>query len=148
MIDCSIQTHGQRLHSNYLTGTTTNRENSFNVVMPWNVSLKTHNTISKKYTFHPEWHSSILKVTLSRFRQLAFDSNWGIQYKRKIHWARCVREYRNDQHHCMPILPCFHNVSYLFALIARGLSDALYPIPRLFTKQTIHKQRKQSGQCS
>lgn len=53
-----------------------------------------------------------------------------------------------EKRHCMPILPCVHNVSYLFALIARGLSDALYPIPRPFTKQTIHKQKKQSGKCS
>ena len=53
-----------------------------------------------------------------------------------------------EKHHCMPILPCLHIVSYPFFLISRGLSDALYPMPRPFSKQTIHKQKKQSGKCS
>lgn len=53
-----------------------------------------------------------------------------------------------EKHHWMPILPCIHIVSYPFFLIARGLSDALYPMPRPFSKQTIHKQKKQSGKCS
>lgn len=53
-----------------------------------------------------------------------------------------------EEHHCMPILPCLHIVSYPFFLIARGLSDALYHMPRPFSKQTIHKQKKQSGKCS
>lgn len=54
MIDCSIQTHGQRLHSNYLTGTTTNRENSFNIVVPWNVStFKDTQYNLKKIYFSP-----------------------------------------------------------------------------------------------
>lgn len=53
-----------------------------------------------------------------------------------------------EKHHCLPILPCFHIVSYPFFLIARGLSDASYPMPRPFSKQTIHKQKKQSGKCS
>lgn len=53
-----------------------------------------------------------------------------------------------EKHHCMPILPCLHIVSYPLFLIARGLSDALYPMPRPFSKQTIHKQKKQSGKCS
>lgn len=104
MLDCSIQTHGQRLHSNYLTVTTTNRENSFNIVVPWNVStfkdtqysLK-KNILSTQSGIHLYWRSHV-NDTLSRFRRLAFGSNWGIQYKRKIHWACCVREYPNDQH--------------------------------------------------
>lgn len=29
-----------------------------------------------------------------------------------------------EKHHFMPILPRLHNVSYLFAVIAGGLSDA------------------------
>lgn len=53
-----------------------------------------------------------------------------------------------EKHHCMPILPCLHIVSYPFFLIATGLSDALYSMPRPFSKQTIHKQKKQSGKCS
>lgn len=44
-----------------------------------------------------------------------------------------------EKHHCMLILPCLHIVSYPFFLIARGLSDALYPMPRPSSKQT-HSQ--------
>lgn len=43
-----------------------------------------------------------------------------------------------EKHHCMPVLPCLHIVSYPLFLIARGLSDALYPMPRPFFPQTNH----------
>lgn len=52
-----------------------------------------------------------------------------------------------EKHHCMPILPCIPILSYPFFPVPWGLSDAFYPMPGPFSKQTIHKQKRQSGKC-
>lgn len=120
--------------------------------------LKIYNL--KKHTCPREKHSSILKVAFKlnteRIRVFGLSAVPAVTdaYSQKKKKSIEHAELKNgemivaEKHRFMPILPWFHNVSYLFAVIAGGLSDAWHPLPGPFTQQTIHKQKRQSSKCS
>lgn len=100
-------------------------------------------TSSIKVSF--KWQHSVNSVTwLLAVREACSTTGKSIEHAVPENAGMITIEKR----HCMPVLPCLHIVSYPFFLIAGGLSDALYPMPGPFSKQTIHKQKKQSGKCS
>lgn len=112
---------------------------------------KTKQTLYFHRTAYIFQEKSNLNDTFCQFTWLLLAATDAYSITRKS-IEHAVPEYAGmitiEKHHCLPILPCLHIVSYPFFLIASGLSGALYPMPRPFYKQTIDKQKKQSGKCS
>lgn len=85
-------------------------------------------------------------TTFCQFSHLASGSNRGMQYDRKIHWACCARECRNDHHweaslHACSAMPSHCFLSFLS--YCQRIKWCLIPHAKAFL-QTNHSQTEKA----